>query len=65
MNFEDLKNPKLQERLQSAKTAEELLAIVREAGLKLSNAELAGISGGIWCSHFCDTLTYCDNDGPL
>ena len=65
MNFEKLKNPELQEKLKSAKTAEELLEIVKDYGLKLSDAQLESVSGGYWCSHFCDGLTYCDQDGPL
>ena len=37
MNFEDLKSPKLQEKLKSAKTPEEILAIAREEGFELSD----------------------------
>ena len=46
MNFEDLKNPVLQERLKSAKTPEEILAIANEAGFELTDEQLQAISGG-------------------
>ena len=46
MNFEDLKNPELQERLKSAKTPEEILAIANEAGFELTDDQLQAISGG-------------------
>ena len=32
MNFEDLKNPELQEKLKSAKTPEDIFAIAKESG---------------------------------
>ena len=50
MSFEDLKNPELQEKLKSAKTPEEMLALVREEGFELSESELDGIAGAGWCS---------------
>ena len=46
MSFEDLKNPELQERLKSAKTPEEILAIAREEGFELSDEELSAVAGG-------------------
>ena len=46
MNFEDLKNPEFQERLKSAQSPDELLAIAREEGFELSDAMLEGVSGG-------------------
>lgn len=46
MNFEDLKNPELQEKLKSAKTAEELVALAKEQGLELSDEQLEAFSGG-------------------
>ena len=51
MNFEDLKNPELQERLKSCNTAEELAAISMEYGVELGDAELDSLSAGSWC---CD-----------
>ena len=50
MNFDDLKNPELQEKLMGASTPEKLLAIAKEEGFELSDAELDGVSGGeFWC----------------
>ena len=46
MNFEDLKNPELQEKLKAASAPEELLALAREEGYELSDSELEEISGG-------------------
>ena len=47
MNFEDLKNPELQEKLKAASTLEELFAIAKENGLELSDDQIEAISGGI------------------
>ena len=61
MNFEDLKNPELQEKLKSAKSAEDLVAIAKAEGLELTDEQLEAISGGdtLWadmhpddCSNF-------------
>ena len=65
MNFEDLKNPELQEKLKVAKTPEELLAIAKEAGFELTDAQLDAVSGGAWCDDYCSDFYYCRNDGPL
>ena len=65
MNFENLKNVELQEKLKAAKTPEELLAIAKERGFVLSDAQLKSVAGGVWCSTFCTGLYYCDRDGPL
>lgn len=46
MNFEDLKNPELQEKLRSAKTADELVALAKEEGLELTEGQLEALSGG-------------------
>ncbi|MBR1830707.1 MAG: Nif11 family protein [Atopobiaceae bacterium] len=55
MSFEDLKDPKLQEKLKGAKTPEELLELAREEGVELTNEELDGIaSGSFWDrDNFC------------
>ena len=47
MNFEDLKNPELQEKLKAASTLEELFAIAKENGLELSDDQIDAISGGV------------------
>ena len=48
MNFEGLKDPELQEKLQACKTPEDVLRLTKEEGLKLSDEELDQISGGGW-----------------
>lgn len=54
MNFEDLKNPELQEKLKSAKTPEDILTMAKEEGFELSDDELEGVSGGFWgCRSDC------------
>ena len=61
MNFEDLKNPELQEKLKSAKSAEDLVAIAKAEGLELTDEQLEAVAGGenLWaethpddCSNF-------------
>lgn len=47
MNLEDLKDSKLQEQLKDAKTPEEMLGLVKEAGYELSDSQLEEIAGGI------------------
>jgi len=47
MDLEDL-TPEQRERISKAKTQEELLALAKEAGFKLSDKELSSISGGGW-----------------
>ncbi|MDO4404734.1 MAG: Nif11-like leader peptide family natural product precursor [Atopobiaceae bacterium] len=46
MNFEDLKNPELQEKLKSAKNVDELVALAKEEGVDLSDKQLEALSGG-------------------
>ena len=56
MNFEDLKDPELQEKLKSAMTSEEVIALALEAGYDLSEEQLKAINGGdesAWY-HTCD-----------
>ena len=57
MNIDDLKNPELQEKLKSAKTPEEMLALAREEGFELTDEELEGISGG-WNTCWTDFDPY-------
>ena len=53
MNFDELKNPELQEKLKSAKTVDELVALAKEEGVELSDEQLESLSGGDgWVS--CD-----------
>ena len=46
MNFEDLKNPKFQEKLKAVKTADELADLAREEGVALTDEQLEAIAGG-------------------
>ena len=58
MNFEDLKNPELQEKLKRAKTADELAALAKAEGVELAEGMLESMSGGgEWndpCGDACD-----------
>ena len=58
MNFEDLKDPKLQEKLKAAKTPEDILALAKEEGYELSDEELNGVAGAGGCSWVqdCDPI---------
>ena len=40
VNFEDLKNPELQEKLKACETAEEQVALAEEQGIELTDEEL-------------------------
>ena len=46
MNFEDLKKPELQEKLKSAKTADELVELAKAEGVELTDDQLEAIAGG-------------------
>ena len=46
MTFDDLKNPELQEKLQSASSLDELVALAKEQGMDLSDDQLEVLSGG-------------------
>lgn len=46
MNFEDLKNPEFQEKLKSAKTADELVELAKAEGVELGDDQLEAIAGG-------------------
>ena len=60
MDFEDLKNPELQEKLKSAKTPGDILTMAKEEGFELSDDVLEGVSGG---SLGCGSLG-CGRDCP-
>lgn len=47
MDFKDL-NPELREKAGACKTPDELLALAKSEGYKLSEEELESISGGGW-----------------
>ena len=47
MNFEDL-TPEQKEKALACKTPDELIALAKEEGYELSDAELDGIAGGAW-----------------
>lgn len=64
MQFEDLKDPALQERLRACQSAEELAAIAAEMGIELSDEELEAVSGGVdWSCALhdstCDGYRFC------
>ena len=52
MNFEDLKDSELQEKLKSAKTAEDILALAQEEGYELTYEQLESVSGGWSCDDY-------------
>ncbi len=59
MDFNDLR-PELREKAKECKTPEELLAVAKKEGYKLSEDELAAISEGGWEST-CMDHCYEDN----
>ena len=63
MDFDDLKDPQLQAKLRETKTPEELLAIAKECGMTLEDAQLEHVLGGSWCDSFCPYYYDCRTDG--
>ena len=55
MNFDDLKNPELQKKLMSAKTPDEMVALVKERGVELTDEQMEKIAGGY---EWTDTTQY-------
>ena len=51
MDFKDL-SPELREKAMACKTPEELLALAKKEGYKLSEEELASVAGGWSCDTF-------------
>ena len=56
MDFENLDiSPELKEKAKACKSPEELLALAKAEGYKLSEDDLQAISGGGWtCDDSCD-----------
>ena len=46
MNFQDLKNPELQEKLKACASADELVALAAEEGVELTDEQLEMVAGG-------------------
>ena len=46
MEFADLKDPELREKLRNVSSPEELLALADEAGIELTDEQLEAVSGG-------------------
>ena len=53
MEFDEIKDPELQEKLKSAKTPEDVLEIAKDQGVELSLDELDAVSGG-WSDNPCN-----------
>ena len=52
MDFEDLKNPELQEKLKACKTADDLADLAQEEGIVLTDEQLESLAGGFdWKMH--------------
>ena len=47
MDFKDI-SPELREKAMACKTPEEMLALAKKEGYKLSEAEIEAVSGGGW-----------------
>ena len=67
MNFEDLKNPELQEKLKEAKTEDELVELAREGGVEMTDTQLEAVTGGSWScdDKSCSRYVPCNDDGPF
>ena len=63
MNLEDL-SPELMEKAKACKTPEEMLALAKEEGYELTDAELEGLAGGMDCGWFCITVNSCPDVIP-
>ena len=54
-------SPELRGKAMACKSPEELLALAKKEGYKLSDEEMEGVAGGGWS---CDTLTQCKQNAP-
>lgn len=52
MDFENL-SPEIREKVKECKTPEEMLALAKKEGYKLSEEEIEAVSGGGWSG--CDS----------
>ncbi len=60
MDFKDIPQ-ELKDKIRDCKTPEEILALAKEEGYKLSDEELEGISaGGVWSP--CNSPYHCEAD---
>ena len=46
MNFDDLKNPELQEKLKRCETIDELVQLAKAEGMELTDGQLAAVAAG-------------------
>ena len=54
MNIDDLDiSPELKEKARACKTPDEILALAKKEGYKLSDEEMQAVSGGWGCSDDC------------
>jgi predicted ribosomally synthesized peptide with nif11-like leader len=61
MDFKDI-SPELREKAKACQTPEEMLALAKKEGYKLSEEDLEAISGGRWsCGSYCSA--YCTAQG--
>ena len=60
MKYKDINlSPELREKAKACKTSEEMLALAKKEGYKLSEEELAAVSGGgTWSCSDLDDSTY-------
>ena len=60
MNIDDMNlSPELREKAKACKTPDEMLALAKAEGYKLSEEELAAVSGGgTWSCSDLDDSTY-------
>jgi len=56
MNLKDI-SPELREKAKACKTPEEMLALAKKEGYKLSDEEMEGIAGGWSCPDLSTTDT--------
>ena len=54
MNIDDMNlSPELREKAKACKTPDEMLALAKKEGYKLSDEEMQAVSGGWGCSDDC------------